>query len=264
MFSTITVKISLIEQFIMGQSGNVSTGDKGSGEAEGIDTSDAIRIRYDNGKIFEILAEPEPAKKAKLEGEEFDMPRLMFVQKIFTDVDKGKRASPSEIDSEFGTKKMMEAAKEIFDKGDMQLTTEQKKEMRQDKHKQVVSMIARRAQDPKTGNPHPPERVENALEEAGFNADAMKGVEEQFDEAIDSIRPIIPVSMDKKRVAIKIPSEEAGKAYDKIQQTAEVLEEQWGNEYFFAKIKVPAGVLTELMEDIQELTGGDSEVTEAQ
>jgi ribosome maturation protein SDO1 len=245
----------------MGQSGNVSTGDKGSGEDEGLDTSDAIRIRYDEGKVFEILVEPEPAKKAKLEGEDFDMPRLMFVQEVFTDADKGERASPSEIEQEFGTKQVMEAAEEIFEKGDMQLTTEQKAEMRKDKYKQVVNMIARRAQNPKTGNPHPPERVENALEEAGFNADAFQKVEEQFDKAIDQIRPIIPVSLDEKTVAVKIPSEQAGKAYDILQQKTDILEEQWGDS-FYAKIRVPAGILTETMEEIQKLTDGESELKE--
>jgi len=246
----------------MSGQGNIGTGDLGSGEAEGLDTSDAIKIQYRGDKTFEILVEPEPAKKARFEGESFDMPRLLFVQEIFKDIDQGEKASPKELEAEFGTKQIMDAAEEIFEKGNMQLTTDQKKKMREDKHKQIVNMIARRAQDPKTGNPHPPQRVENALEEAGFNADAMVDVEEQFDEAIDSIKPIIPVSLDEKTVAIKIPSGKAGKAYDKIQQTAEVLEEQWGNEYFFAKIKVPAGILTELMEDIQEMTEGESEVTE--
>jgi ribosome maturation protein SDO1 len=121
-------------------------------------------------------------------------------------------------------------------------------------------MIARRAQDPKTGNPHPPERVENALEEAGFDFDAMEDAESQFDDAIEAIRPIIPVSLDEKTVAVKVPSDSGGKAYNLIQQKAEVLEEEWGNEYFFAKIKVPAGVLTELMDEIQEATSGESEV----
>jgi ribosome maturation protein SDO1 len=246
----------------MSQQGNVGgEGHKGSGEKEGIDTSEAIRIRYEGDKTFEILVEPEPAKKAKLQGEEFDMPRLMFVQEVFTDAQKGERASPDELEREFGTKQVMEAAEEVFEKGDMQLTTEQKAEMRQDRHKQVVNMIARRAQNPKTGNPHPPHRVENALEEAGFNADAFKDVEEQFEKAIESIRPIIPVSLDEKTVAIKIPSDQAGKAYDTLQQKTEVLEEQWGDN-FYAKVRVPAGILTEVMEEIQEMTEGESEVKE--
>jgi len=240
---------------------NVATSDKGSGEAEGIDTSEAIRIRYDGDSTFEILVEPEPAKSSKLEGEDYDMPRLMFVQEVFKDAQKGERASPDELEREFGTKQVMDAAEEVFEEGDMQLTTEQKAEMRRDKHKIVVNTIARRVQNPKTGNPHPPERVENALQEAGFNADAFQDVEDQFDEAIESIRPIIPVSLDKKTVAIKIPSDEAGKAYDLLQKKTEVLEEQWGDS-FYAKVRVPAGILTEVMEEIQELTGGESELKE--
>ncbi len=246
----------------MSQQGNVGgEGHKGSGEKEGIDTSEAIRIRYEGDKTFEILVEPEPAKRSKLEGEEFDMPRMMFVQEVFTDAQKGERASPDELEREFGSKQVMEAAEAIFEKGDMQLTTDQKAEMRQDKHKQVVNMIARRVQNPKTGNPHPPERVENALEEAGFNADAFKDVEEQFEEAIDAIRPMIPVSLEEKTVAVKIPSDKAGKAYDLLQGKTEVLEEQWGDD-FYAKIRVPAGILTEVMEEIQKLTGGESDVKE--
>ncbi len=245
----------------MVQQGNVDTGDKGSGENQGsLDSSEAIRIQFKGGKTFEILVDPEPAKEAKFEGKNHDIQRLLFVQDIFTDANEGERASPEELADEFKTKQIVEAAEEIFEKGKMQLTTDQKAEMREDKRQQVISMIARRAQNPKTGNPHPPQRVENALEEAGFDFDAMENVESQFKDAIDAIKPIIPVSLDEKTVAIKVPSDSGGKAYNLIQQKADVIEEQWGNEHLYAKIRVPAGILTELMEEIQELTSGNSEV----
>ncbi|MFB6203668.1 MAG: ribosome assembly factor SBDS [Candidatus Nanohaloarchaea archaeon] len=224
-----------------------------------MDTSDAIKVRY-NG--YEILVEPDPAKEAKLEGEDHDIQRLLFVQEVFKDAGEGERVGTEELENEFGTRNVMEAAEEVFEKGDMQLTTEQKREMREDKRKQIIDMIARRAQDPKTGNPHPPQRVENALEEAGFHVDAMKDVEEQFDDAIDQIRPIIPISLDEKTVAVRIPNDDAGKAYDIIQRKAEVKEEQWGNDYFMAKIRCPAGVLSELMEEVQSATGGKAEMSE--
>ncbi|MFB6244974.1 MAG: ribosome assembly factor SBDS [Candidatus Nanohaloarchaea archaeon] len=227
-----------------------------------MDTSDAVRVRYDEGKQFEILVEPDLAKEAKLEDEDHEIQRLLFVQEVFLDADSGERASTGDLEEEFGTSQIMEAAREIFDKGDMQLTTDQKAEMREDKYRQVVDMIARRAQDPKTGNPHPPERVENALEEAGFNAEPFEDVESQFDRAIDGIRPIIPVSLDEKTVAIRIPVDSSGRAYDRIQQKADVKEEQWGDEYFTCKLKMPAGALTELMEELQEMTSGKAEMQE--
>lgn len=227
-----------------------------------MDTSEAIRVRYDNGKTFEILVDPDLAKEAKLEGKDHEIQRLLFVQEVFLDAGQGERASVDDLESEFGTKQVMEAAEQIFEQGEMQLTTEQKADMREEKYRQVVSMIARRAQDPKTGNPHPPQRVENALEEAGFNVNAFDDVEEKFDEAIDMIRPIIPISLDEKTVAIRIPVDQAGRAYDRIQQVADVEEEQWGDKYFMAKVTLPAGVLSELMEEIQDMTSGQSEMTE--
>lgn len=227
-----------------------------------MDTSDAIRVRYTGDNDFEILVEPDLAKEAKLEGKDYDMQRMLFVQDVFKDVETGERASADDLEAEFGTQQVIEAAEQIFEKGSMQLTTDQKREMREDKYKQVVSMIARRSQDPKTSNPHPPQRVENALEEAGFNADPMEDINEQFKEAIDMIKPIIPISLDEKTVAIKIPNDAAGKAYDMIQRKADVQEEQWGNEYFYAKIRLPAGILSELMDEIQDATGGKAEVQE--
>lgn len=227
-----------------------------------MNTSDAITVKYKNGKQFEILVEPELAKEAKLEGKDHDIKRMLFVQEVFVNAGEGERASADELEDEFGTRQIMEAADKIFKKGDMQLTTDQKAEMRKEKWRQLVNMIARRVQNPKTGNPHPPQRVENALEEAGFHVDAMADIEEEFQDAIDEIRPIIPVSLDEKTVAIRIPVDQAGKAYDKLQQTADIKDENWGNEYFTARITMPAGVLSELMEDLQDMTSGNAEMKE--
>lgn len=227
-----------------------------------MDTSDAITVQYRGDKQFEILVEPDLAKEAKMEGEDHDIQRMMFVQEIFTDAGEGEKASVDELEEEFGTKQVMEAAEEIFEKGDMQLTTDQKAEIREDKWKQLINMIARRVQNPRTGNPHPPDRVENALEEAGFNVQWDSDLEEEFEDAIDELRPIIPVSLDEKTVAIRIPVDNTGKAYDKLQQSAEIEEEQWGNEYFTAKVTLPAGVLKELREELQGITSGQMEMKE--
>lgn len=227
-----------------------------------MDTSDAITVQYRGDKQFEILVEPDLAKEAKLEGEDHNIQRMLFVQEIFTDAGKGEKASVDELEDEFGTKQIMEAAEKIFEKGDMQLTTDQKAEIREEKWKQLVNMISRRVQNPRTGNPHPPDRVENALEEAGFNVNWDSDLEEEFSDAIDELRPIIPVSLDEKTVAIRIPVDNTGKAYDKLQQSAEIEEEQWGNEYFTAKVTLPAGVLKELREELQDVTSGQMEMKE--
>lgn len=221
-----------------------------------MDTSDAIKIKYKDNKEFEILVDPDLAKEYRFEGKDHDINRMLFVQEVFTDAGAGERASADELNQEFNTKQITDAAQQILEKGEMQLTTDQKREIREEKRKQVIDMIARRAKDPKTDNPHPPQRIENALEEAGFNVEAMGDVEEMYKEAIDLLKPIIPISTEEKTVAIKIPSDKTGRAYDIIQSKADLQEEQWGNEYFYGKITLPAGILTELMQEIQEATNG--------
>lgn len=227
-----------------------------------MDTSDAITVQFKGDKQFEILVDPDLAKEAKMEGKDHEIQRLLFVQEVFVDAGEGERASVDELDAEFGTEQVMDAAEDIFEKGKMQLTTDQKAEIRNDKWKQLVNMIARRAQDPKTGNPHPPQRVENALEEAGFHVNWDSNIEEEFDDAIDVLRPIIPVSLDEKTVAIRIPVDNAGQAYDRIQQVADVEEEEWGNEFFTARLTLPAGVLSELIDELQDMTSGQTEMKE--
>lgn len=227
-----------------------------------MDTSEAVRVRYEGDQEFEILVEPDLGKEAKMEGENHSIQKLLFVQEIFTDVSEGSRASVSQIEEEFNTRQKLEAAEKIFEKGEMQLTTEQKKEMREEKFKQVVNLISRRVQNPQTGNPHPPQRIENALEEAGFNAKAMEDVEEQFSRAVEMIRPIIPVSMEKKTVAIRIPAQKAGKAYDLIQSKTKLEKEEWQDNYFIGRVTMHAGALNEMMEEVQEAADGEAEMKE--
>ena len=220
---------------------------------------DSIKVKYKGDNEFEILVNPEEAFKFK-EGEIDSFERVLFVREIFKDAGAADRASAADIKEEFGTENILEAAEKLFEKGDLQLTTEQKNKKREEKRKRVVSMIARRAMNPKTNSPHPPQRIENALEEAGVNFDPMESEEEQFERAIKAIRPIIPISMEEKEFAVKIPNEYAGKCYGKIKTQAQVLDEEWGDDGFMAKLKMPAGAKKQLETEIQKICHGKATV----
>lgn len=216
---------------------------------------ESIKVTYKGDNEFEILVNPEEAFKYK-EGEIDNFEKVLFVREIFKDAGAADRASAEDIKEEFGTENILEAAEKLFEKGNLQMTTEQKNKKREEKRKRVVSMIARRAMNPKTNSPHPPQRVENALDEAGVHFDAMKSAEEQFEDAIEAIRPIIPISMEEKEFAVKIPNDYAGKCYGKIKTQAQVLDEEWGDEGFMAKCKMPAGAKKQLETEIQKICHG--------
>ncbi len=227
-----------------------------------MDSEDAITVTYSNEREFEILVDPDEAF-AYRRGEIENFDRVLFVQEIFTDAAAAEKASMENVEDEFGTRNIVEAAEALFQQGEMALTTDQKNQLREEKRKQVVNIIARRAMNPQTNAPHPPQRIENAMEEAGIQVDAMRDAEEQVQEVLDAIRPKIPISMEEKEMAIRVPSKYSGKAYGKIQEMAsEVLEEEWGNDAFMARIRIPAGVSTKLMETLEAMTSGEVEVTD--
>lgn len=227
-----------------------------------MDPEDAITVRFKGEHEFEILVDPDEAF-AYRRGETDDFDRVLFVQEIFVDASAAERASMEDVEDEFGTRNVVEAAQELFERGEMELTTDQKNQLREEKRKQVVNMIATRAMNPQTNAPHPPKRISNAMEEAGVQVDAMRDAEEQLPEVLDAIRPKIPISMEEKEIAIRVPNKYSGKAYGKIKQMAsQVLDEEWGNDAFMARVKLPAGVQTKLMEELEAMTHGEVEVTD--
>lgn len=228
-----------------------------------MDTSEAIKIVYaSDGQKLEILVEPDLGKKLKVEGQEVETKRLLFVQEVFSDADKGDRASSEELEQAVGETQILAAAEKIAEKGTMQLTTEQKAEIREKKRRKLVERITRNAKNPRTGNPHPRKRVENALDETSLDIEADSNLDKKFDEAVDLLRPVMPISLENKKVALKIPAEESGPAYDKLQQTGAVENEKWGDGSLKVVLEMPAGALQQTIEEVQEACGGSAQVKE--
>ncbi|MCJ7428917.1 MAG: ribosome assembly factor SBDS [Candidatus Nanohaloarchaeota archaeon QJJ-5] len=225
-----------------------------------MDSDEAVTVQYENdGRTFEILVKPDEALDYK-RGDIDNFERVIFVREIFKDAAAAEKASAEDIKDEFDTKNVLEAAEELFDRGTLELTTEQRNEIREQKRKELINLIARRAMNPQTNSPHPPKRIENAIEEAGVQVEAMEPIENQFEETIEKIRPKLPISLEEKEIAIKIPNEYAGKCYGKIKTMSTVLDEEWGDDGFMARVKLPAGVKKELESELNSVCHGDVEI----
>jgi ribosome maturation protein SDO1 len=229
-----------------------------------MDADDAITVEYKGEEDLEILVKPDDAfayRRGEIDEDQFD--RVLFVQEIFKDAQAAERAAVEEIEDVFGTRNVVAAAQQLFENGRMALTTEQRNQLREEKRKQIVSMIARRAMNPQTNSPHPPKRIENAMEEAGIQVEPMESAESQLSDVLDRIKPKIPISLEEKEIAIRIPNDYSGKCYGKIKQMATtVIDEEWGDEAFIAHVKLPAGVQVELMDELESITHGEVEVTD--
>jgi ribosome maturation protein SDO1 len=220
----------------------------------------AVIARMDKGEDhFEILVDPYAAERI-IEGKESDVLSSLAVDAIFKDSKKGTHASQESLQKNFGTSDIETIAKEIILKGDIQLTTEQRHEMQEQKRKRIVDVIVKNAMDPKTKAPHPRQRIELAMEEAGIHIDPFKPVDEQVKTVVEAIRVVLPISMEQVRISVKIPSAYIGKAYGIVRNYGALEREDWQSDgSWIGIIKIPAGMQTDFYDKLNEVTKGDVE-----
>ena len=115
--------------------------------------ADVTVVRYSfEGEKFEILVKPDPALDYKL-GKKKDISSILVSDEIYTDSSKGTRASTDKLQKAFKTEDETEIAKIIMQKGELNLTTDQRRKMVEEKKKQLVSYISKTYVDPRSHLP---------------------------------------------------------------------------------------------------------------
>lgn len=219
-------------------------------------TQTLARIKQ-RGKHFEIIVDMEKALKFR-KGESSSVD-FLDTDSIFTDSKKGFHASEKDLKEAFGVDDVNAVASKIVKNGEILLTQEHRDEARENKVKQVVDFLSRNAIDPKTGNPHTPERIKNALEQAQVNIKNVP-VESQIREIVEKISPILPIRLQSKKVRIVVPAMHTGRAYGIFSQYKE--SENWlPNGDLEVILNIPSGLLMDFYDKLNAITHG-SAVTE--
>ena len=205
---------------------------------------------------FEILVKPQQALDYKL-GKQVPMSQVLLIEEIYSDSSKGTRASEEKLQKDFGTTDPVMIAEEIMKSGELQLTTDQRRQLIEEKRRQIVAIIVRNAIDPRTNTPHPPLRIEQAMSQIRLSIDPYKSAEEQSKLVIEELRPILPLKIEQMRVAVKVFPEHAARAYNAFKSFGNVSREEWqADGSLVAVVEMPAGMYGSFIERIGKLTQG--------
>jgi ribosome maturation protein SDO1 len=209
---------------------------------------------------FEILVDPVKAMDLRT-GKEIPLEELIASEEIFEDVGKGTRAPSEKINKAFGTNDLSTIAKKIVKDGEVQITTEQRKQMLEDKTKAIANLISKRGINPQNGMPHPADRILRVMEQAKVRVDINKRVEEQVETILEAIQKVIPIKFEKVQIAIKIPPEYSGRAGSVVRSLGTLLKEEWANDgSYVGLLEIPAGMQPEVYDRLNNLTHGQVEV----
>lgn len=213
------------------------------------------------GEHFEILVNPDNALSYKM-GRKVEVSQVIAVDEVYSDSSKGLRNSAEKLTKYFHTSDVAKVAKEILDRGELQLTTDQRRRLIEDKRKQIITHISRNYIDPKTGLPHPPLRVEQALQEVRLSIDPFKPAEEQAKVVVNQLRTILPLKSEKMKLLIKVPPQFAPQSIGILRGFGEAQKEEWGADgYLTAVVEIPAGAHAALVDRLGSATRGAAQVS---
>ncbi len=223
--------------------------------------ADVTIVRYSfEGEKFEILVKPDPALEYKL-GRKKDISAVLVSDEIYTDSGKGTRASTEKLLKAFKTEDPVAIAEKIIQKGVLNLTTDQRRKMIEEKRKQIVTFIAKTYVDPRSHLPHPPLRIEQAMKDARVSVDPQKNVDEQVKELVEKLRSIIPLKSENLSLEITIPAQFTAQSYSVLKSVGTLTTEQWQpNGSLKAILEIPAAARPHVIDRLGSITKGTATV----
>ncbi len=220
-----------------------------------------VRLTLD-GDRFELLVKPDPALEYKL-GRRTDISSVLVSDEVYSDANKGSRASSDKMMKHFRTTDAAEVAKQIVLRGELNLTTDQRRKMVEEKRKQIVQFINRSFVDPKTHLPHPSIRIEAAMDEIRIPIDPFKKADDQAKAVVDALRKVLPLKSETVKLTIIIPPQFSAQSYSVLKSTGDMKSEEWLSDGSLrAMLEMNASIKGQFLDRLGSVTKGSAQVKE--
>jgi ribosome maturation protein SDO1 len=226
-----------------------------------LDKSTIVRLSAGNEK-FEILVKPDPALEYKL-GKKMDISNIMISDEIYSDASKGTKSSTEKLMKAFKTTDQFEIAKQIMVKGDLNLNTDQRRKMIEEKKRQIVEYINKNFVDPKTHMPHPISRISTVLDDARVAIDPFKRLDDQIKNIIEPLRKLLPLKSEILELTVTVPAQFSGQSFSVFKSIGDIKSEQWLSDGSLQVVlNLNAGMKSSFLDRIGTATKGSAQVSE--
>lgn len=211
------------------------------------------------GTKFEILVDPDKALEFK-RGAQIDVREILAYPVVYKDTKTSESVSTADLQKAFGTADPVKAAERIIKNGDIQLTTEQRRTMVEQRRVQIAAIISKKGVNPQTNAPHPQARIMAVMDQAGVMVDPFADAESQVDKTLKAIKTIIPIKFERIVLQIRVPAQHSGKAFPVLKSGGSLKGEQWlGDGSLQAEVEILAGVQEEFQQKLANATKGEYE-----
>ncbi len=213
-----------------------------------------------HGHDFEIAIDPEAA--IRFRHGQADIREALKAPNVFKDAQKGELAGETLLKEAFNTDDEMVVAAKIINDGEIHFDEEYREKLRSEKKAGVIAIIAREAADANTGEPVSEKRLHSAFSQAKINLDLFKKPEDQVQDVLKKLKPVIALTLERKTLNIRIPAKDGAKLYGTVSSKARIVSDSWLSDGSWSgKVELSAGQATLLMDELRKATHGDVEIS---
>lgn len=232
--------------------------DRRSGDrSTSVDLGKFTLVRFNShGKRLELVVDPEQAWLRR-QGDDIPIDDIVEGYIFFENFSRGFKANDEDVFEIFETDDMKKAAELMVLNGDLQITQEQRKQFLKEKREEIIDYLVTHAVNPRTKAPHPADRLEKAMDDAGIQIDRNEPASEQAKRMIEIIDKVLPIQIETATLEFVVPPKDTGPLYGYIQTNGELVNENWGSDGTLTMvIRVPAGMVANLLEEISDRSKG--------
>eukprot|EP01091_Cochliopodium_minus_P019887 TRINITY_DN8508_c0_g1_i1.p1 TRINITY_DN8508_c0_g1~~TRINITY_DN8508_c0_g1_i1.p1 ORF type:complete len:255 (+),score=65.51 TRINITY_DN8508_c0_g1_i1:39-803(+) len=217
-------------------------------------------IKMKKGKTtYELLVNHGSVDKWKEDGKkEEDWRKVLYVDDLFKNSSKGERPTKEELAESFGNFDLKTIQQTIAFSGEIQLTTNDRKELTDNKRKAIINIINKNYVDPQSKRPYSVVQIDSALTSIKAKIDIQKSAEDQVKLIMKDLvlkLPLTKVAAFEGKLIIS--NSHVGKVQSNLKSFCSVGSESWSDNSWIVKVSLTTSEYDPLIQFLTKSTNGD-------
>ena len=145
------------------------------------------------GKRFEIAAYRNKVLSWRNKVET-DLGEVLQIDTVFANVSKGLLASSKDLQDAFGTTDQRTVCREILDKGELQVSEQERLAQIDGIFRDVAGIVADKTVNPENNRPYTISMIQNAMRQIHYSVNVSKSAKSQALDVIRRLRDVMPIA----------------------------------------------------------------------
>jgi rRNA metabolism SBDS family protein len=230
-----------------------------------VKVDESFEVKYKKAKVnFEVLVDFDKLNEFRKSCEKGDNSVSVFDvladDKVFKDQKRGELASENELSTHFNTDNQEQILKTILIEGECQIPTAYKNKLRDEKKRQIVNYIVENATNPQTRGKYAATMIQGEIDKLSFNYEINKDYLPQANDILKSLRKVMPISITKSTIQMRIPGMHCGNFYGQFRRLGKTTKEKFddhGN--LCLEMEVSDSVVDRVIDEIKKNSNNEAE-----